>query len=126
MDYSTTRVQHLVDWFNNHRLLLLNPEGVLTWRSQREDEGLRLLILDLALLNEIVAMSNQFTELSVSFDIIPSDYAALSISWYPILMVAIQPPPELTVYAVDNDEQLAWEKFFTAIPIPPIPDIPSL
>ena len=116
----------LVDWFDNHGLLLLNPEGVPTWRSQREGDGLRPSILNLMLLNEMVAISDQFTELSISFDIIPSNHAALSISWYPVLAVAIQPPPELTGYAVDNDGHLAWEKFFTCLPAPPISDIPSL
>ena len=115
-----------MEWFDNHGYLLLNPEGVPTWRSTREDDSLRPSILDLVLLNEIAAISDQFTDLSISFDIIPSDHAALSISWYPALAVAIQPSPELTGYAINDDGRLAWEKFFSAIPTPRIYDIPSL
>ena len=116
----------LVDWFDEHGFFLLNPNGVPTWRSQRQDDSLRPSILDLALLNEVAAFSDQFTDISISFDIIPSDHAALSISWYPVLAIATQPPPELTGFAVDDDGRVAWEKFFMALPAPIISDIPSL
>ena len=116
----------LVEWFDQHGFFLLNPEGVPTWKSQRQDDSLRPSILDLALLNEAASFSDQFTDLSISFNIIPSDHAALSLSWYPVLAVATQPPPELTGYAVDDDGRGAWEKFFMALPAPPITDIPNL
>ena len=116
----------LVDWFDEQGLYLLNPDGVHTWRSLRQDDSLRPSILDLALLNESAAITDQFSDLSISFDIIPSDHAALSIHWYPVLAVAIQPPPELVGYSVDEDGKLAWTKLFTSIPSLLISDIPSL
>lgn len=116
----------LVNWFDEQGLYLLNPEGVHTWRSLRQDDSLRLSILDLVLLNKAAAISDQFSDLSISFDVVPSDHAALTIQWYPILAVAIQPPPELISFAVDEDRKLAWTKIFMSIPSIPITDIPSL
>jgi hypothetical protein len=74
----------------------------------------------------VATITDQFTDLSISFDIIPSDHAALTIHWYPVLAVAIQPPLELVGYAVNEDGRLAWSKIFTSIPFPHIYDIPSL
>jgi hypothetical protein len=107
-------------------LYLLNPNREETWRSLRQDDSQRLSILDLAFLNEAAAIMDQFSDLSISFDIIPSDHAALTVHWYPVLAVALQPPPELVGYAVDDDGQMAWTKFFMAIPARKIHDIPSL
>ena len=116
----------LVDWFDEQGLYLLNPNGVPTWRTLRSDDSQRPSIIDLALLNEAAMITDQFTDLSISFDIIPSDHAALTVHWYPVLAVALQPPPELIGFAVDDDGKLAWTKFFTSIPTQPISDTPSL
>jgi hypothetical protein len=69
---------------------------------------------------------DQFSNLSISFDIIPSNHAALTIHWYPVLAVALQPLPKLVGYAINDDGQMAWTKIFIAIPAEPIHDIPSL
>jgi hypothetical protein len=44
----------LVDWFDKQGFDLLNPDGVPTWRSYRDDDSLRPSIIDLALLNTSV------------------------------------------------------------------------
>jgi hypothetical protein len=116
----------LVDWFDDQGLYLLNPNGEETWRTLRQDDSQRLSILDLVFLNEAAAITDQFSDLSISFDIIPSNHAALTVHWYPVLAVALQPPPELVGYAINDDGQLTWTKIFMAIPAEPIPDIPSL
>jgi len=92
----------LVDWFDNQGLELLNPPCTAMWRSHQD--GIQPSVLDLALINEAVAISGQISPLSISFvDSILSDHAALSLFWYPAEAIAITPPPELTGYQVNHD-----------------------
>jgi hypothetical protein len=96
------------------------------WQLLRHDDSQRPSIIDLALINEAVAITDQFSDLSISFNLIPSNHAALTIQWYPVLAVAIQPPPKLISYAIDDNGMILWKKIFTAIISTPITSIPSL
>jgi hypothetical protein len=116
----------LVNWFDEQGLYLLNPEGVHMWQSLRRNDSQRPSIIDLALLNEAAAITDQFSDLSISFNIIPSNHATLTLQWHPVLAVAIQPLPELVGYAIDDDRMIQWKKIFTAIILEPITSIPSL
>ena len=117
----------LVDWFDEQGFDLLNPDGVTTWRSGRNDNSLRPSIIDLALLNTSARLSDQFTDLSVTFDnVITADHASLSLYWYPSLAIALAPQQALTGYAVDDLSCDSWDKHFRSSIPPPIYDIPSL
>jgi hypothetical protein len=92
----------------------------------RRDDSQRPSIIDLTLLNEAASITDQFSDLSISFNIIPSDHTTLTLQWHPVLVVAIQPPPELVGYAIDDDGMIQWKKIFPAIILEPISSIPSL
>jgi len=87
----------LVDWFDNQGLKLLNPPCTVTWDLGWDDQ--QPSVLDLALINEVAAISGQISALQISFDnSISSDHAALSLLWYPAESIAVAPPPELSGY----------------------------
>jgi len=125
--YSTVSpwATELVDWFDNQGLELLNPPRVATWESGRDDR--HPSVLDLALLNEAVAISGQISDLHISFQkSLSSDHAALCLLWYPAESIAIAPPPTLTGFAVDDLYMDSWLKIFGPLPSPAITDIPTL
>ena len=117
----------LVEWFDNQGFKLLNPPRKATWRSHQD--GIHDSVLDLALMNEVAAISGQISPLTISFaDSISSDHAALSLFWYPAESITISPPPQLTGFQIDNDSFEPWSKFFTRLlPTPPaLLDVNSL
>jgi len=125
--YSTISpwASELVNWFDNQGLELLNPPRVATWESGRNDR--HPSVLDLALLNEAVAISRQISDLQISFqESLTSDHAALRLLWYPAESIAIVPPPTLTGYKVDDLYMDSWLKIFGPLPAPDIMDILSL
>ena len=103
----------LVDWFDEQGFDLLNPDRVTTWRSGRNDDSLRPSIIDLALINMSARLSDQFTDLSVTFDdVITADHASLSLYWYPSIAIALAPQQAVTGYAVDDLSRESWDKHF--------------
>jgi len=125
--YSTISLwaTELVDWFDDQGLELLNPPRIATWSSGRADW--QPSVLDLALINKAAAISGQISPLTISQrDSVSSDYAALSLFWYPAESIAMAPPPELSGYAVDDLLIKSWTKVFGPLNPPPISDIPSL
>ena len=115
----------LVDWFDDQGLELLNPPSIATWKSCQD--GRRDSVLDLALINEAVAISGQISPLRISFEeSISSDHAALLLLWYPAESIAIAPPPELSGYAIDELLKASWVKLFGPLPSPDITDVDSL
>ena len=125
--YSTISpwASELVNWFDDQGLELLNLPRVATWESGRNDR--HPLVLDLALLNEVAAISRQISDLQISFDkSISSDHAALCLLWYPAEAIALAPPPELSGFVIDELLRDSWTKIFGLCPATPITDIPSL
>lgn len=117
----------LVDWFDEQGLHLQNPDRLPTWHSNRDDDSLRLSIIDLTLINPAAIFSDQFSDLSISFDnSLSSDHAELSIYWFPEMSIAIRPREILPGYAIDNQGHDSWAKHFCGSIPPPIYDIPSL
>ena len=97
----------------------------MTWESGHDDH--HPLVLDLALLNEAVAISRQISDLQISFqESLTSDHAALCLLWYPAESITIAPPPTLTGFKVDNLYMDLWLKIFSPLPSLEITDIPSL
>jgi len=104
----------LIDWFDNQGLELLNPPHTAMWRSHQN--RVHPSVLDLALINEAVAISRQISPLTISFaDSVSSDHAALTLFWYPAEAIAISPLPKLTGYQVDSTFFEEWSTFFTAL-----------
>ena len=125
--YSTISpwASELVDWFDDQGLELLNPPCVATWESGRDDR--HPSVLDLALINEAVAISRQISNLQISFDeSISLDHAALRLLWYPAEAIALAPPPELSGFVVDELLCDSWTKIFGLCPTIPISDVESL
>jgi hypothetical protein len=117
----------LVNWFDEQGLHLQNPDRVPTWHSNRDDDSLRPSVIDLALTNPAAIFSDQFSDLSISFDeSLSSDHAQLSIYWFPEVSIAIRPREVLPGYAVDDLGRDSWSKHFSSSPPPTICDIPSL
>ena len=117
----------LVDWFDEQGLHLQNPEGVPTWESNRDDDSLRPSVIDLALLNPAAIFSDQFSDLSISFDeSLSTDHATLSMYWFPEVCIAIRPRERLPGFAIDDDGRDLWTTTFSSFPHPPISDIESL
>ena len=117
----------LTDWFDDQGLHLQNHEGVPTWHSNRDDDDLRPSVLDLALLNPAAIFSDQFSDLSVSFEnSLSSDHAELSIYWFPEVSIALAPRKVLSGYVVDDQGRDSWAKHFSHSTLPTISDIPSL
>jgi hypothetical protein len=98
-------------------LTLLNPPGVATWVSARDDT--RPSILDLALANEAAAYSNQLSKLDVSMaDSLGSDHAMLTLHVYPLDSLALIPPLQPKGYQVDTERQAAWTCAFQHLALP--------
>ena len=91
----------LEDWFDDNDLALCNPPGVATWEG-REDQ--RSSVLDLILLNTRASISDQFSEVSISFPLsLGSDHAALFLSWTPITEIPPLAPTLLPGFVIDDD-----------------------
>ena len=114
----------LEDWFDENDLALCNPPGVATWVG-REDQ--RPSVLDLILLNTRATISDQFSEVNVSFPLsLGSDHAALFLSWSPITELPQLAPTLLPGFIINNDLHDTWVKAFVAIPDPVITSRDSL
>jgi hypothetical protein len=117
----------LVDWFDEQGLHLQNPEGIPTWHSNCDDDSLRPSIIDLTLINPAAIFSDQFSDLSISFnESLSSDHTQLSIYWFPEVSIAIHPCKILSGYAVDDLGHDSWMKHFSSSSPPTIYDIPSI
>ena len=117
----------LVDWFDEQGLHLQNPEGVPTWELNRDDDSLRPSIIDLALLNPAAIFSDQFSDLSISFDdSLSTDHASLSIYWFPEVCIALRPRERLPSFAIDDTGRDQWTTTFSSFSHPIIYDIESL
>ena len=114
----------LEDWFDDNGLSLCNPPGVATWEG-REDQAPS--VLDLILINPLAALSEQFSDVSVSFPLsLGSDHAALCFAWTPTSAIPELAPTLLPGYVIDDDLRETWSKSFSAIPIPVITSLSSL
>ena len=116
--------QALEEWFEASELSLCNPHGVATWLG-REDQCPS--VLDLALLNTPAKLSNQFSDISVSFDLsLGLDHAALTVLWTPMHALPPLPPSTLPGFAIEDELKETWSKAFAAIPDPIISSPASL
>ena len=117
----------LIDWFDDQGLHLQNSDRVPTWHSNCDDDSLRLSIIDLTLINPATIFSDQFSDLSVSFNnSLSSDHAELSIYWFPETSIALAPQEVLPGFAVDDQGHDSWAKHFGLSFPPSIYDVPSL
>jgi Reverse transcriptase (RNA-dependent DNA polymerase)/Endonuclease-reverse transcriptase len=111
-------------WVEDNDLFLLNPPHVATWHG-REDQ--RPSILDLVFINSAAVVSDQVSDVSVSFEAsLGSDHAGLSLFWSPVTALPDLPPSTLPGFAIEDDLQASWSKAFALIPLPEITDLQSL
>ena len=114
----------LEDWFDEHGLTICNPPGVATWEGRNDQAP---SVLDLLLINPPAALSEQFSDVSISFPLsLGSDHAALFLAWTPTSAIPDLPPTLLPGYVIDDDLKDTWSKAFAAIPTPVITSRRSL
>jgi hypothetical protein len=100
----------LTDWADLQGLTCLNPSDSPTWFNFSSQEA-QLSVIDLAFINKVVAFSSQIGDLDVSDRPLPlTDYAALTLTFYPITSLHLIPPPAPAGYNANPKFKDNWQK----------------
>ena len=120
----------LEDWIERNDFLVLNQNKVPTWNSGRD--SIQPSVIDIVLVNLIANLSNQISEVTVSWDeSLASDHAALLFDIYPSDSLALIPAPAPNGYKAEPENRDSWvEAFVMSLPLclpyaPPHSTVPA-
>jgi hypothetical protein len=113
----------LEDWIERNNFLVLNQDRVPTWNSGRD--SIQPSVIDIVLVNLIANLSNQISEVTVSWnESLTSDHAALLFDIYPSDSLALIPAPAPNGYKAEPENRDSWVEAFVMLLPPCLPYAP--